>query len=468
MHTQLILHEGRPLQARVTPQMFLSPTVLYRVDQMHHFRAIVRVERLHSRAGSQTPKSRPARYAEQALVSGTESIIFIVQPPQDVDQASTTSPPAGVDVVDLTEDDDVETPAIQRHGGENDTPQSPVLQIDPALGGGQEVRLCNPCVPDPNPLPHLPFESPGHLGLRSFPMPDFTGPRAQSNDLAQPPIPGLPRRSSSMRHSFHLPEQANRGMTVEGSHNSSGNEALPQRHHIPPYVSRHTRRPSDVPPSYGSVPNPSLHERHRHHASTSTVPDSRYRSISDLNAPLPPRPLPLQRQPILREEDECPICHQALPPKGPNGSETVREAHVADCIQQHFSSSVPRSARPPPSVATDAAVAATAASTTQTEGSPAGNPAQDHHERRDSENTGQGSSSSNGNAFQRMGSQRRRVAGMLVYLATEKDCLGEGGEAAECVICFEEFEQGVEMGRLECLFELKVERRRIIHPDSSV
>ena len=41
---------------------------------------------------------------------------------------------------------------------------------------------------------------------------------------------------------------------------------------------------------------------------------------------------------------------------------------------------------------------------------------------------------------------------MLTYLATEKDCVGEGGEGeAECVICFEEFEQGVEMGRLECL-----------------
>ncbi len=55
------------------------------------------------------------------------------------------------------------------------------------------------------------------------------------------------------------------------------------------------------------------------------------------------------------------------------------------------------------------------------------------------------------NAFERMGSQRRRVVGMIKYLATEKDCIGEAGEPAECVICFEEFEQGVEMGRLECL-----------------
>jgi hypothetical protein len=43
---------------------------------------------------------------------------------------------------------------------------------------------------------------------------------------------------------------------------------------------------------------------------------------------------------------------------------------------------------------------------------------------------------------------------MLTYLATEKDCIktDENNEAeTECVICFEEFEVGVEMARLECL-----------------
>lgn len=48
--------------------------------------------------------------------------------------------------------------------------------------------------------------------------------------------------------------------------------------------------------------------------------------------------------------------------------------------------------------------------------------------------------------------QRRRVAGMLVYHASEKDCVGEDGNGPqECVICFEEFAVGDEMGRLECL-----------------
>ena len=46
----------------------------------------------------------------------------------------------------------------------------------------------------------------------------------------------------------------------------------------------------------------------------------------------------------------------------------------------------------------------------------------------------------------------RRTTGILVYHATEKDCQSADGEGeAECVICFEEFAVGDEMGRLECL-----------------
>ncbi|KAL8917820.1 MAG: hypothetical protein Q9172_005677 [Xanthocarpia lactea] len=245
---------------------------------------------------------------------------FIVQPPQDEDRTTREGVFAGIEVVDLTEDDNAGVGAPRSSTEYQDTPRSPHIRIDPALGGGQEVRF---------------------------------------------------------------------------------------------------------------------------------VPSSRFRSVSDASLPpLPPHPPPPRTQPQLREEDECPICHQALPPKGPNGSETEREAHVAECIAQHFSSSVPRASRPHPSVATEAAVVASAAGATQSQNSSSS--AQRPHDRRGSESTEQGSSNNN-NAFERMGSQRRRVVGMIKYLATEKDCIGEAGEPAECVICFEEFEQGVEMGRLECL-----------------
>lgn len=40
---------------------------------------------------------------------------------------------------------------------------------------------------------------------------------------------------------------------------------------------------------------------------------------------------------------------------------------------------------------------------------------------------------------------------MVVYPASEKDCVGKDGEGTqECVICFEEFAVGDELGRLEC------------------
>lgn len=175
--------------------------------------------------------------------------------------------------------------------------------------------------------------------------------------------------------------------------------------------------------------------RHRHHSSASNVSiSSRHRSMLDIHHPLPSRAVP---QPVLREEDECPICHCALPPKGPDGSEVAREAHVTSCIESHFSSSS-QDTRPHPAAATAAAVAASIATPSQASGRAATAHA---HQPEGQEG--------NSTAFFM---PRRRTTGMVIYHATEKDCIGEDGEEAqECVICFEEFAVGVEMGRLECL-----------------
>ncbi|KAI4264031.1 MAG: hypothetical protein L6R42_000846 [Xanthoria sp. 1 TBL-2021] len=384
---------------------------------------------------------------------------FIVQPPHDENQTAREGTSAGIEVVDLTEEEDAGV--ASRSNTENpDTPRSPPVKIDPALGGGQEVRLCNPCVPDPNPLPHLPFGAPDPSAMHSFPRPSFDSVRMPEDGSSNRSTSGSLRRSPSPRPSFDRVQMPGRH-GGEGS-SSSVPGAREQEHDFSRFPSRHSSRlPPNFTSLHRSVPNHSLHERypdtmvtplqlrHRHHVSASNVPPSRYRSASDAPQVLhPPRSHPARSQPQLREEDECPICHQALPPKGPNDSETNREAHVAECIAQHFSSSAPRAARPHPSMATEAAVAASAANTTQSPNNGSG--AQGPHERRGSESAVQGSSNGH-NAFERMGSQRRRVVGMFKYLATEKDCIGEGGEPAECVICFEEFEQGVEMGRLECL-----------------
>lgn len=143
-------------------------------------------------------------------------------------------------------------------------------------------------------------------------------------------------------------------------------------------------------------------------------------------------------QPRLREEDECPICHGALPPRGANGSEIAREEHVEACIGAHFSASTPRALRPSPSQATGAAIHANAVMPSHTGERPI--------------TSGHRLSGRTENAQAVTFQQRRMTGGMLQYLSTEKDCVGDNGVGeAECVICFEEFAVGVEMGRLECL-----------------
>lgn len=84
---------------------------------------------------------------------------FIVQPPGTPNNQSTPITPLGqdgnrIDFVDLTGDDNgaPTTPNRYSHGLPQ-TPQQDINSFNPALGGGEEVRLCNPCVPDPNPEP---------------------------------------------------------------------------------------------------------------------------------------------------------------------------------------------------------------------------------------------------------------------------------------------------------------------------
>ncbi|PWW79086.1 hypothetical protein C7212DRAFT_340008 [Tuber magnatum] len=133
---------------------------------------------------------------------------------------------------------------------------------------------------------------------------------------------------------------------------------------------------------------------------------------------VPPRPR-------LKETDYCPICTHPLPPVDPNGNEDAREEHIQSCIRAVESSASPVN--------------------TPTTGAPAGTP----------------------NPPRTMRARRYTGGGrMVVWKASEKDTWASGGEAdekkfesegdverekAECVICFEEFEVGDMIARLECL-----------------
>lgn len=394
---------------------------------------------------------------------------FIVRSPQEAAAMRNARATTGPEVVDLTGDDE-NTASTSHLVRGNTMPRSQDYRIDSALGGGQEVRLCNPCVPDPNPLPHLAYSSATQYGFdplagpgRVPQIPNRTSPGNVTVSAHQgPPVA---RRVSSDRLDRHLANAASPlQRELPGNSSFFSGPAIDRRHsHAPQFTGRVPQPPPNYQSIFGSAPEPPLdnvslntyiscsgmltylqshiqsllqrhgppHPRHRHHVSTVDVPaHPRYRSMLDDEAP-PPRTVP---RPVLREEDECPICHSALPPKGPDGSETAREAHVTACIESHFSSSTPRSFHPPPPAAIAASVVANVATPSQAGSSsvprPNGTP-------------GMPPSSS---------MPRRRTTGMVVYHASEKDCIGDGGEGAqECVICFEEFAVGVEMGRLECL-----------------
>ena len=423
---------------------------------------------------------------------------------------------SGVPLVDLSQDDDeVPSPASPHPG--------------PSLGGGQVVRLCNPCVPDPNPLPPPPYmdhsfgsdvadPSRGHRRQGAYARQSWS-PSSQMHfpGSSAGPAPNTGRPLSSnpsegrpgSRYESLAQAQASR-MGENGppfvrpaffdlSHRLSHRpQHLPQP---PPSGAHGMRPPYNYPAPYGAAPHaPSPFDRrfshaprphlpphqgppppprfphHRHHASASAAqaPYHRYRSMLDVDSPLPPRPphhqpAPLmspQQQPQppqppppppLAEEDECPICHLELPPKGPGGSETPREAHVAACIEAHFAPS--SSSQPAPATA-----APPSSSSPQDASVGASQPSQDSFAGPSSSSAPPGAPGlplppGAPGAATAGSSRRRATTGMVVYHATEKDYLGEDGAPQECVICFEEFEPGAEMGRLECLCKFHKVRR---------
>ncbi|KAF2434822.1 FYVE-domain-containing protein [Tothia fuscella] len=312
--------------------------------------------------------------------------------------------------------------------------------------GGEEVRVCNPCVPDPNLSP--PPQRGGMDGQSSPPnwnLQSTAGagqrpsPRRHTNSARPLPPQNRPHQGHRSTMSDAALQDAFRNRHIAFTNPSTVRDLWPPT--APP------------PPAQGSMYPPRT-------SSTSGAPGVppppyRYRSLLDITTPMPPQPpqqqLSTPRPPrrVMAEEDECPICGNELPLTGPNGETAAREAHVADCIDSHSYASTPppRTHSAPggvPTIASANAPIPTGPSTTSTSISttapssslpPAGGMTP--------------SSYASASGTQR---QRRMTGGrMLVYDATEKDCVGEDGEANECVICFEEFAAGDEMGRLECL-----------------
>ncbi|KAM7200459.1 FYVE zinc finger domain containing protein [Rhypophila sp. PSN 637] len=275
---------------------------------------------------------------------------------------------------------------------------------DQIIGGGERVRLCNPCVPDPNVAPPQQAQS-AHSRSQSS-LAEGAGPyTAQLTNQTS---------NGGMWGSFFGPASANnaharsRSVTMQhggpsGSRGVQYNPVSTENQILsgtPPVAYRGLRSTDprmqfthhDTPAfsSYGETISPSSRGPATGGSSNSGAGPSFFATGSVLTRPLPPQPL--------AEEDECPVCHRELPSRSLRNAEALREAHITTCITSHstYSGGVPPEAQ-------------------ATTGGP--------------------------------GPSLVRRTGMFPYAATEKDCV----DSAECTICLEEFEVGVPMARLECL-----------------
>ncbi|PGH06298.1 hypothetical protein GX51_02495 [Blastomyces parvus] len=405
---------------------------------------------------------------------------FIVRPPESNRPLSTLLQPnpSEAQIVSLIDDDDQSPPATAGSSALMNRPQSLRQQrgrypSNSALGGGEEVRLCNPCVPDPNPEPPRRYPSGGSLFSSSLSAwPDDTTGTPHAPSQRHSAFPDYYRNSSAYRRDtnpFHRPSAslssaadmpasqeardlrrrrgrgmifqletpeiqraAQEGFPDEGlpSYGSFDYTVVPNFRGMPPrYQSTQqaagSPHPRYSPPAYSSTSGTSLPtSRHRATQSMSRPMPSHPRgpsndflqnlsTSSSRNRPLPPVAPHHHRRPI-DESDICPICGRLLPPRGPDGSEAAREAHIRDCIEGHGTRHEHPSSIP-------------------------------------SSSTGRRMSQSRSNDNDHNNRYADRPLRMLPFTATEKDCVGEDGGQQECTICMEEYEVGDHLARLECL-----------------
>ena len=279
-------------------------------------------------------------------------------------------------------------------------PTSPAgRELGRNLGGGEIVRVCNPCVPDP--------WTPGTAESPARALPEQPRRRESADESRRPDryryIPAPPPRQSSHEG----------GRARSQSHQPAASALSRSVPHSSGFLLRNdprNRRPPLPPPP----PGPSGHRYSQSSSDATPAALPSFTSARPSAVPshsTPPQPKPRRE---VREEDECPVCGTELPP-GPN----LREAHIQECIAARFSSGAPSSYHQAP--------APTHSYSTNDASGPSTPPAQ------------------------RPRARSYRPRGMALYRATEKDCTNEDDEPQECVICFEEFQPGDEMGRMECL-----------------
>ncbi|KAI5288076.1 hypothetical protein KEM54_005492 [Ascosphaera aggregata] len=321
---------------------------------------------------------------------------------------------------------------------------------NPALGGGEEVRLCNPCVPDPNlepPADHL-------LGSRLYDIsastPHNTAHTRSLVDTAQAPAGGGCEQS-------HLSASKDGGLVVDMQSSDATTRGFnlesqqPQRTETRRHqFSRHAdNRHHDIQggrslPALASSTIPLRLTRGRHSRSGQSDITEPQAELNDRDGRHEARPTRHRRR--VPEEDICPVCSHPLPPVGPNGSEASREEHISACIE-NATASLTGATSTSTAIITDSISPYPNALrvSPQTVNGPNPAPAP-----RTVVVTPPSPSSSR--AGRHPSSKNPHLMRMLSFTATEKDCcITSDGQPQECTICMEEYSIGEKLARLECL-----------------
>ncbi|KAH9435022.1 hypothetical protein MCOR02_003983 [Pyricularia oryzae] len=244
-----------------------------------------------------------------------------------------------------------------------------------SLGGGERVRLCNPCVPDPNTSPPQPHPS-VHRARHSRSQSGFTS--AVGIDLRRGP---MHVSTSGPIENGGRSAPVNRGLSPTGGIQSRTISATSPALGLP----ARQRSIFDIPPSEDPADSSPSSSRTRHHNRRSLPP-------------VPRQPSPARRRQPIPEEDECPVCHNELPSRTLANFEALRESHITNCIMSHSTyGGSPAAVVSPTSVGS----------------------------------TGEGPSSPPG-VFR----PTVRRTGMFPYVATEKDCV-DSAECTICLEEFE-------------------------------
>ncbi|RKF76623.1 putative fyve zinc finger protein [Golovinomyces cichoracearum] len=308
------------------------------------------------------------------------------------------------------------------------------------LGGGRQVRLCNPCVPDLNTMSnHIATGSGEQFGQNlNYSYNQSTNLRSHENrprlvirdsTEASDTVPLnsqfsslqqeiLRNRSNFTRASQSSLRTVHNGQREHGLETGSY-ESQPKSCDFGPFSQMNYCNSSSLPADAPIFQSP--HSLLRSSQRERLLPQASTSSNSQIS-----------------EEDECWVCHQDLPSKDNDNYEVLRAAHVNSCINLaiRMASGL--------SINGDSAHILESRNELQNRIPNASSNSENQVFIASSHHSGYGANKN---------IKRRKRTGVFSYKATEKDCIDD----AECIICLEEYEVGIEMGRLECFcrFHLK-------------